>query len=506
MNIIDKVIHAQVWVTSVFLVLVCAAFVMVRGQRRALGVHVGLFLLALTFRLFGRAFEAAEMLNVAAVLQACGAALQGMVLISLVGMFLFSGLLPIFGAGVPRILQDVTVFVGLVVWLFIVLEAQGVNLAGIIATSAVLTAVIGLALQDTLGNILAGLAVQLDKSIGVGDWVKIDDIAGRVSETRWRYTAIETRNWETVLIPNSLISKTKVVVQGRRHDAPVQWRRWIWFNVDFRYSPSVVVETVETAVQAAEIPRVARSPAPSCVAMEFFDSYTRYALRYWLTDLEADDPTDSEVRAHIYSALQRAGMSLAIPGHAVFLTEETTQRKAQKEKQELKNRVAALRKIRLFEPLTDDDLLHLAERLVYAPFDRGDVMTQQGAEAHWLYLMIDGTAERLVEEDGKSTRVGELGSGDTFGEWSIMLNTIRETTVVATSKVSCYRLPKEAFVSVLAGHPELTEQIAEIIARQRTQLEVAHQHLDEEARKQRHEDNHSRVLESLRQWFRGTHE
>ena len=65
------------------------------------------------------------------------------------------------------------------------------------ATSAVLTAVIGLAFQETLGNVVGGLALQLDNSIRVGEWIKIGDINGRVTEIRWRYTAIETRAWES---------------------------------------------------------------------------------------------------------------------------------------------------------------------------------------------------------------------------------------------------------------------------------------------------------------------
>lgn len=502
MTVIDSLLLGQAWVVAIFAALALLLFIALPGRRSAVGAHIGIFIFSLSLIALAHILDTAGMKTPHEVMRATAVVIQGMVLISVGGMILFLLLLPMLGIVLPRIFHDVAVFVVQVVWLLLALDEQGVNLAGIIATSAVITAVIGLALQDTLGNIVSGLAIQLDSSVQVGDWVRIDDITGRVVETRWRFVAVETRNWETILMPNSVVSKAKVVVLGQRQNAPVQWRRWVWFNVDFRFSPSVVVETVETAIQAAEIPRVAKAPAPSCVAMEFAESYTRYAVRYWLTDIAVDDPTDSEVRIHIYSALKRAGMTLSIPAHAIFMTEETAERKAHKAQDDLKNRVAALRRVKLFECLTQDDLEKMAARLVFAPFDRGDVMTRQGAEAHWLYLVIDGTADRFVENEAHvSTKLATIGAGEIFGQWSIMLNRPRETTVVATSLVRCYRLPKDAFLEALGRHPELAEMIADIIAQQKTQLDAALQHLDEEARRKAHSENQSRVLEGLKRLF-----
>src|SRR5207237_1194921 len=87
---------------------------------------------------------------------------------------------------------------------------HGVNLSGIVATSAVVTAVIGFSLQDTLGNVMGGMALQMERSIGVGDWVRLGDVEGVVREIRWRQTSIETRNWDTVVIPNSVLTTSDV--------------------------------------------------------------------------------------------------------------------------------------------------------------------------------------------------------------------------------------------------------------------------------------------------------
>ena len=96
------------------------------------------------------------------------------------------------------------------------LHYAGLDLSQIVTTSAVITAVIALSMQDTLGNILGGLAIQLDGSLEVGDWVHVDDVTGKVSDISWRSVSIETNNWETVVIPNGQLMKSKFVVLARR--------------------------------------------------------------------------------------------------------------------------------------------------------------------------------------------------------------------------------------------------------------------------------------------------
>src|SRR5690606_3646306 len=197
------------------------------------------------------------------------------------------------------------------------LSGWGFNVGGLIATSAVLTAVIGFSLQDTLGNLMAGMALQAEKSVRPGDWIKVGDQVGQVLEVRWRQTTIETRNWETVIVPNSYLAKNQFMILGRKRGEPVQWRRWVHFQVDYRFSPTDVMRTVEEALRRAPITGVAREPAPDCIHMDMRGSFHTFAVRYYLTDLLRDDPTDSLVRTRIGSALRRAGIPLTMPAQAV---------------------------------------------------------------------------------------------------------------------------------------------------------------------------------------------
>jgi small-conductance mechanosensitive channel len=281
--------------------------------------------------------------------------LEVLAVISAASLLLFAIFLPRIGVRSPRILRDVFVAAATLVSLFVLASRTGFNLSGLIATSAVLTAVVGLSFQDTLGNVMAGLTLHLDRSVRVGDWVKVTDLSGQVTEIGWRATSVETRNWETMVIPNSMLVRNMFLVLGRREGRPVLWRRWVYFNVDFRFHPGDVMDAVTEAVRAAPIEHVAIEPPPQGVLMDLHDSYGRYAVRYWLTDLGADDPTDSAVRTRIYFALRRAGIPLSMPAHAVFLTKESAERKAAKSKEDADHRREALAHIDLFDHLSEED-------------------------------------------------------------------------------------------------------------------------------------------------------
>lgn len=414
---------------------------------------------------------------------------------------LFTVALPRVRLTTPRILQDVIVAIASVIAAVTVASRAGVNLSGLIATSAVFTAVLGFSLQDVIGNVAGGLALQVDNSLSVGDWVKVGDVNGKVTEIRWRYTAIETRNWETVLVPNSVLMKSQVTVLGRRHAAPGYWRRWVYFNVDWRYQPTDVVQCVVTALKNARLERVAADPAPSCVLMEMSESWGRYAVRYWLTDLAVDDPTDSEVRTVIYFALQRAGMRLSMPAHAVFLTEESKDRAEGKSKQQLERITRLLAKLDLFKGLTPEETAQLAQGLRHTPFAHGEVMTRQGAEAHWLYILEDGVASVRVAEGGVEKEVAQIHGPSFFGEMSLMTGEPRSATVVAVTDTECFRLEKSTFREVLKERPALAEQVAAILTRRRAELYAVREGVSAEAKLKQMASAETDLLEKIRGFF-----
>lgn len=415
---------------------------------------------------------------------------------------LFEVVLPRLRISVSRILEDLVVAGAVAVTTGLALKRAGVDVTSIVATSAVVTAVIGLSLQDTLGNTIGGLALQVDDSIHVGDWIKVGDINGRVTEIRWRFTAVETRNWETVYIPNSKIVKDVVTVMGKRAGQPRQVRRWVYFNVDFRHAPTDVISTVLEALHSAPIANVGSEPKPNCILMDLGESTAKYAVRYWLTDAAVDDPTNSAVRTRLYFALKRKGIPLALPAHALFITEDNKKRRERKQQEEHARRVDALAHVEVFGPLSDAEREQIADGLVYAPFTRGEVITRQGAEAHWLYLVGKGEVSVRVSVDGGDEReVATMGDGEVFGEMSLLTGEPRAASVYAVSDVECWRLDRDAFRKVLQERPDVATPIAALLAERRVSLAAVKDNLDADARARRLKAEQQDLLHKMRAFF-----
>ena len=426
----------------------------------------------------------------------------GLALIRLAGLAIFRVLLPALEVKAPRILEDIVVIGGYLLWGMIRLSFAGVELSSLVATSAVITAVVAFAMQDTLGNILGGVALQLDNSLEIGDWVKVDDISGRVVEIQWRFTAVLTRNGEKVVIPNGQLMKSKFAVLADKDLGVEGWRRWIWFDVDYGVAPAQVIEAAERAVKDAEIANVAAAPPPSCVAMEFGSGAVRYALRYWLVDPRDDDPTDSAVRLHLLATLQRHGWRIAAPDQTVHLVQEGEAHRESVWKRELARRLQALSGVELFGDLDPGELRRIAERLVYSPFVVGDVMTRQGAEAHWLYIVTRGEAEVFWETPtGERRLLRRLPQGSLFGEMGLMTGAPRAATVVAATDVECYRLDKASFADVIRERPALAEGMAQILAQRQHEMEALQSEFRRTHSDGEHAAHRAAILERIRSFF-----
>lgn len=422
----------------------------------------------------------------------------------------FHVLLPRVGFTLPRILLDLLTAVGVIVVFIAVGRRAGFSVAGLITTSAVLTAVIGFSLQDTLGNMMGGLALQLDKSIQVGDWVELgpNQTSGRITEIRWRYTAIETRDWNTVIIPNGALVKSQVTVVGRHSfgGAP-KARRKVEFFVDYRWPPTEVIEAVQNALRKDPVQNMASDPPPRVLFMGVRDSFARYEVRYWLTDFREDDPTDSQVRVRMWFALRRAGISLAIPASAVFLTHDTPERDKRKQERELEQRIHALQQVDLFSGLSAELQRKLADHLEFTPFAAGEAVTREGEQDDGLYMIVDG--EAMVRIGGSandstglftSRELARLRPGQFFGEMSLMTGEARTATVVAVTDLRCYRIDKHAFEEILKEEPQVAEQIAEVLVNRRMALTAARDERDEH-RQKRHETAKQDILGRIRGFF-----
>jgi small-conductance mechanosensitive channel/CRP-like cAMP-binding protein len=427
-------------------------------------------------------------------------------LVNLLALAVFDVLMPLLGFASVAITGDVIVGFAYVFAALGVLKSEGVSATSVVATSAIVSAVLALSLQTTLGNILGGVALQLDGSVHVGDWLQLPDgTQGRVVSIRWRHTVLETRNWDTLIVPNANLLAQNIMILGKRTGKPLQHRMWVYFNVDFRFSPTQVIDVVRDALAAAPIEGVADDPKPTVICYDFAkdtrDSFAYYAVRYWLTDLPNDDPTSSRIRTRIYSSLKRAGIPLARPVQTLFLQAEEDEAHYQTRHKE--RRVHALESVDLFKSLTPAERSFMADHLRYAPFAAGETCTKQGAVAHWLYILTSGKVEirRHVEGGSHAKTLATIEAPGMFGEMGLMAGEPRTADVIALTDVECYRLDKPGLARILEDRPEIAEQFSKIIAKRRTELLAAAEDIDEEAQRLRREAEEGRILDRIQDFF-----
>jgi small-conductance mechanosensitive channel/CRP-like cAMP-binding protein len=369
---------------------------------------------------------------------------------------------------VPPILRDLAQGLAYLVTALVVLTRSEVDVTKVFTASVLTTAVIGLALQETLGNLMAGLTLQLERDLEVGDWISLDGkTAGQIREIRWRATTIVTNNGDLTLIPNTAITRGMIVNYSRPTTAH---RQWVRLRVHFRHPPGRVRDVVLEAVRA--LPFVRSDPPPDCVLHDFKDDASEYSVRYWMDDIRRDDTMDSAVRSAAWYALHRAGMEIPFPSRNVHVTEMNEERARRKDDEEHARRIDALSRVDLFGALDADRIDRLSRRMKMLIFGPDETILRQGDPGDSLYVLRSGTVAVRTGAGETARNVRTMAAGQFFGEMSLMTGAPRSATVVAASDVECYVVDKEAFQAILEETPELAGAISDVLAR--------HQMADEE--------------------------
>ncbi len=439
--------------------------------------------------------------------------MQALTLISVAATIVFLVGLPALNFELPAIATDLLVGIGMIAATIVILSRHGLDAGAALASGAVVSAVLAISLQQTLGNILGGLALQIDGSIKQGDWIQLENgRQGKVRAVHWRHTVVETRDYSTMIVPNSQLLGSTITILGKRDGNLAPQRMWVYFNVDFRFAPSRVVQIVTDGVRAAPIENVAPDPLPTVVCMDLAtrdnmrDAYATYAVRYWLIDLAADDPTSGRVRARIYTALARAGIPLSMPPH---LAVESDERAAKTAPRDIERRVAILRTVHLFNAFKDDELHTLAAGIDRVTYSLGEVITRQGAVAHWIYVLAAGSVEvkARLDPDGpggvpeQAVRLAQLDAPSFFGEMGLMTGEPRLADVIALGDVDCFRLGKDVFKQVLLGRPEIANELSEMLADRRVELIAAREGLAASTMRERSMSERARILGAIKGFF-----
>lgn len=404
------------------------------------------------------------------------------------------------GVEIPNILRDVAIIALFFTGALLVLNEQTeLDTTGLFTTAGVVSIVIGLALQDTLGNVFSGLALQTERSFNVGDWVRFGDREGVVTDISWRATKLRTRSNDLVIIPNSVISKDVLV----NYSAPSRIHAVLAsVGAHYRHPPADVIAALEEA--ADQTPGILKAPRPDVRTKAYDDFAVSYQIKYWIRDYADLEEISDGFMTRVWYAFDRRGIDIPFPIRDVNLREVTPESERALEEADDERIFEHLRRIPLFDALSDEEARGLAARVRVERFFEGETIVQQGRPGSSMYIIDAGRVEVVVSSEGRSERVAELGRTAMFGEMGLLTGADRTATVRALEPVHCFVIDKAALREPLEGNPSIAEEMSEILASRQAELERTHAALHEAARATE-EDKHQ-ILSRIREFFFGSSE
>lgn len=221
------------------------------------------------------------------------------------------------GFQLPPLLPAVTMFVVYLIAAFVTLRVifPKLELGGLIATSAVTSLVLGLALQPILSNFFAGLVISIERPFRINDWIKVGDFEGRVAAITWRTTHLRTRENDNLVIPNSKLADERVVNFYYPH--PMHLER-IKVGASYDVPPYRVRRALLESI--AGVPGVLDKPTPEVFLPKFDDSSVGYELRVWMDDVANAPRIASEVRGRIWEVFRKEGITMPYPIRTVEIS------------------------------------------------------------------------------------------------------------------------------------------------------------------------------------------
>jgi small-conductance mechanosensitive channel/CRP-like cAMP-binding protein len=371
----------------------------------------------------------------------------------------------------PRIFRDVTQAVVYVIVLMLTLRAVGVEPSSLLTTSALLTAVVGLALQDTLGNMVSGLALQMQRPFEVGDWIQFDPDPrqiGQVTEVNWRATTVITSELVEVIVPNALLAKAPI----RNYSRPaLVSRRTVTVQGPYESSPKRVHDAILAAISGT--PGVLADPPPWVQTRSFGDSGIEYAIYFFTDDFATRDRVDGHVRDRVWYALQRGDVQIPYPQRTVHMHAISDESRGRSLERELERRDRVLRCVDFLDVLPQEAHRALAAAALVRMYAPGEIIVAQGDTSGELYIIDRGeVVVELPREDKTPREIARLGSGKFFGEMGLMTGEQRRATVRALKECELLVVRHEAFHSTLSANTGVIEKISDLLLQRQAELEA----------------------------------
>jgi small-conductance mechanosensitive channel/CRP-like cAMP-binding protein len=330
----------------------------------------------------------------------------------------------------------------------------------ILATSTVLSVILGLALQDTLGNFFAGLSLHVEQPFRILDAIRIGDMVGKVESVTWRTTTIRTNNNSLVVYPNSRVAREPIEIYTYNNLN----RRVLSFPAPYSVLPDTIKSLICASV--ASLPQVAPEKPPVIRLNSFSDSSVTYEVLYWVKDYTLAPDIDSKIRERIWYVYRRHGIDIPFPiRHLLVDRPERPAKGLDEEHRKL------IESVDLFEPLSVEEKNSIAESAVHHAYAPGELILRCGEKGDSMFIVHRGSVEvRLPSANGDGQPVATLEPGSFFGEMGLLTGEPRTADVSALGHVEVLEIRKAAMQQILTCNAQLAAALSEKMANRQAEL------------------------------------
>lgn len=356
----------------------------------------------------------------------------------------------------PGIVQDVTVIAAFTIVSTAILREQ------LLTTSAVGAVVVGFALQDTLGNLFAGLAIQIEKPFRVGHWVQVGEREGQVQEVTWRATKVRTKAGQFLIIPNSIIAKEPVLNYS---EPTLPTRIEVEVGASYLTPPNDVKQAIHEAV--ANSPLALKTPEPQVVVTGFGASAVDYLAQFWIDDYATDRIARDQVRTNIWYTFRRRSIEIPWPIQVEYHRKDAPARSDA----DVEWAVDCLARVDLFAALTPESRRALSTGSHDQMYAAGQAIVHQGAPGDSMFVVLHGRVRVVVEPSAEE--VATIPAGGFFGEMSMLTGEPRTATVSASEESRVLEIDARAFSALAASHPRVLDDVSSAIASRQAGLDQA---------------------------------
>ena len=387
------------------------------------------------------------------------------------------------------LLKTVLSIIAYIVAFFIIFQTQypSVELAPLFTGSAILGIVVGLALQDTLGNLFAGIALQADQPFQVGDVVTfMNQQRGVIEGVSWRGVKIRTFENRILVVSNSVLGKEMIEVAPHGNLNA----RLVFFNTLYVNSPAKTIQTVRDAIR--QIDNVSQKIRPIVRIRNLGDNGIDWEIKYWAEDYTKHPDTDALIRQRVWYVFNREKVEFAYPTRTVHIAEKQVETTLV----EYVNTVSEhLQQVPLFVPLAEEELERLAKASTTRIFAPGEAIVRRGMEGNSMFVIVRGAVKVQIPEGDSQKTINRLTANDFFGEMSLLTGQPRTATVIAEEETEVVQIKKTALRPLFETNPDLMKSICDLIEERRTLL------VQKESEEEVEKDDTSGVLSSLRRFF-----